>query len=471
MTSENGVDDYASVGHPRRWAILAVMCLSIILTGLDTLIVTIALPSIENQLGTSPVQLQWVVAAYSLAFAAPLLFAGAMIDRFGRRRGFILGLVVFLIGSCAAASAWSPAALISSRAVMGLGAASIMPATLSLIRHVFPAGERAKAMGIWVGMSSLGIPLGPIVGGALLEHFWWGSVFLINIPVVLIAIVAGRIIIPESRGVRAGGLDVVGLVLSFAGPLLIVFGIIQAPEWRLLSPAVLGSIVVGAILFAAFILWERRTSRPMLSRAVFEDRRFGGPLVTIATVFFCVFGGLFIVTQYLQFSLGYSPLEAGLHMLAICTAVLAAPIVPRLVQRFGLGPVSMFGPLLVAASMAVLAVGDSPSSTQVLIALGLMGLGIGFGAPPSVDSILAATPAEQSGAGSAVADVAMQFGGAFGIAIMGSAAAAATSDGMSAATTIGAAVGVVGAVVVVIVVPRTRGSVPAAPAGEQLVKA
>jgi MFS family permease len=197
----------------------------------------------------------------------------------------------------------------------------------------------------------------------------------------------------------------------------------------------------------------------MLSHAVFSDRRFGGPLVTIATVFFGVFGALFLVTQHLQLTLGYSPLAAGLHMLPMCTVVLIAPLAPQLVQRFGLGPVSMFGPLLVGASMMVLALGGSPSGTRVLVALALLGMGIGFGAPASVDSILAATPAEQSGTGSAVADVAMQFGGALGIAILGSLAATAT-DGLGTAMTVGAIVAVVGAVVVLTVLPRIPAAVP-----------
>ncbi|MFJ4210487.1 MFS transporter [Paenarthrobacter sp. NPDC089675] len=432
------------------------MCLALVLTGLDTLIVTIAVPSIQTQLGATPSQLQWVVAAYSLAFAAPLLFAGAMIDRFGSRRGFLFGLTVFLAGSGLAAFAGDPAALILARACMGLGGAFIMPATLAIIRQVFPEDERAKAVGIWVGISSLGIPLGPIIGGALLENLWWGSVFLINIPVIAVAIVGCLVLIPESQTAQKESLDFAGLALSIAGPSLVVFAIIQAPEWGLLSPATLALIVVGAALFAAFIIWERRSSRPMLSRAVFSDRSFGAPLITIFTIFFGVFGGLFVVTQYLQFALGYSPLVAGLHMLAICTAVLAAPVVPRLVERFGLGPVSMFGPLLVGASMLVLAFGSSPSTPQVLIALALLGLGIGLGAPPSVNSILRAMPDDETGAGSAVADVAMQFGGALGIAILGSATTSTTTVGAAPAMIVGATVGVVGAFVVLLVVPRNH---------------
>lgn len=445
--------------HPRRWQILAVMCLALVVTGLDTLIVTMALPSIKTELGATSRQLQWVGDAYSLAFAAPILFAGALADRFGRRRGFLTGMVVFLACSTAAVLAGSPAALITARVGMGLGAALIMPSTLSLIRHVFPPEERAKAMGIWVGVASLGVPLGPLVGGFLLEHFWWGSVFLINVPIISVAIVGCLVLVPESRNAEHAGLDVGGLLLSVVGALLLVVGIIEAPAWGWTSVRTLVSVVVGAVVLVAFVLWERRVRHPMLSHAVFRDRLFGGPLVTISTVFFGVFGVLFLVTQYLQLTLGYSPLLAGVHMLPMCTAIFVAPLAPRLVQRFGLGPVSMFGPLLVAASMVALAVGDSPSGTRVLIALGLLGMGIGFGAPPSVDSILAATPAEQSAAGSAVADVALQFGGALGIAIMGSVATTASTGGMATALAIGATVPGVGAIIALNVLPRTRARV------------
>jgi EmrB/QacA subfamily drug resistance transporter len=450
----------AATPHPRRWVILAVMCLALVVTGLDTLIVTMAVPSIKTQLGATPGQLQWVADAYSLAFAAPILFAGALADRFGRRLGFLVGMVIFLAGSIAAVLAGSPEALIAARVGMGLGAALIMPSTLSLIRHVFPPEERAKAMGIWVGVASLGVPLGPLVGGLLLENFWWGSVFLINVPIILVAIVGALLLIPESRNENHEGLDIGGLLLSVVGALLLVDGIIEAPAHGWSSARTLAFVVVGAATLAAFILWERRAPHPMLSHAVFRDRRFGGPLVTISTVFFGVFGALFLLTQYLQLTLGYSPLIAGVHMLPMCTAVLVAPQAPLLVQRFGLGRISMLGPLLVAACMATLAIGGSPSGTRVLIALGLLGMGIGFGAPPSVDSILAATPAEQSGAGSAIADVAMQFGGALGIAILGSVAATATTDGLSTAMTIGAIVAAVGAVTVLTVLPRNSAAAP-----------
>ncbi len=431
--------------YPHRWKMLAVMCLALIITSLDTLIVTVALPSIERDLNAGLQQLQWVVAAYSLAFSAPLLFAGGLADKFGRRRSFLFGLIVLLGGSLVAALSGDIGTLIGGRILMGIGAAFIMPSTLSLIRHVFPANERAKAVGIWVAMGSVGVPFGPIVGGILLESFSWGSVFLVNVPLVAVAILGCMTLIPESKTDARSPLDLTGLTLSVLGPLALVYGIIEAPVRGWDNALTISLILGGLVLIAGFLLWERRAAHPMLSAEVFRNRYFGAPLITIASVFFGVFGGLFLVTQHLQFTLGYEPLRAGLHMLAMCSVVLVAPMSPKLVERLGLGTVGSLGPVLVAAGLGVLALGDEPGSLQVLISLALLGMGIGFGAPASVESILAATPENQTGAGSAVADVALQFGGALGIAILGS-AAATTTDGRIAELGIPALVGAVFAI-------------------------
>lgn len=448
--------------HPRRWTILGFMCLALVVTGLDTLIVSVAIPSIEQDLGATTDQLQWVIAAYSLAFAAPLLFAGGVADRFGRRRSFVIGMVVILIGSVFAAFAGSAGMLIGARVVMGLGAAFIMPSTLALIRDIFPQEERAKALGIWVGMSSLGIPLGPIVGGLLLKAFPWGSVFLINVPLIVVALIACLVLVPESKSLTRTRLDYVGLVLSILGPALLIYGIISAPTNGWASGVTIAFFVAGLALTLGFVLWERRTTAPMLAPAVFNDRRFGGPLLTIATVFFGVFGGLFLVTQHLQLTLKLDPLLAGLHMLAMCSAVFVAPLAPRLVEKLGLAPISTLAPIMIAVGMVLLATSPSPTSLQVIFALAALGLGVGFGAPTSVNSIMEATPADQSGAGSAVADVAMQLGGALGIALMGSiGAATATASvptGITGASWVGAIVAIAGAIAIFLVLPKNRTS-------------
>lgn len=438
------------------------MCLALIVTGLDTLIVSVAIPSIETDLGASAAQLQWVIAAYSLAFAAPLLFAGGLADRFGRRQMFVFGMIVILGGSILAAVSGTAELLIGSRVIMGVGAAFIMPSTLALLRDIFPDAERAKALGIWVGMSSLGIPLGPIVGGLLLRVFPWGSVFLVNVPLILIALIGSLILIPESKSSSKAGLDYLGLLMSVGGPALLVYGVISAPEQGWASIPTLLVLAGGLIITGAFVAWERVAPAPMLSPAVFSDRRFGAPMITIATVFFGVFGGLFLITQHLQLTMGLDPLLAGLHMLAMCSAVLVAPLAPRLVEKLGIAPVSTLAAVMIATGMVLLASSPEPTSLQVILALVSYGLGVGFGAPISVNSIIDATPRDQSGAGSAVADVAMQLGGALGIALMGSVAiATATADrpiGLSGAAWAGAAVAIVGAIVIFSVLPKNGSS-------------
>ena len=447
--------------YPHRWKMLTIMCLALVITSLDTLIITVALPSIERDLSASLQQLQWVVAAYSLAFSAPLLFAGGLADKFGRRRSFIFGLIVLLIGSFAAALATTIEFLIASRAVMGIGGAFIMPSTLSLIRHVFPPQERAKAIGTWVAMGSIGVPFGPIIGGFLLETFSWSAIFFINVPLGAIALIGCMALIPESRSEVESPMDIAGLTLSMLGPFALVYGIIEAPVRGWFDPLTLIIILSGIALVAGFIAWERRAPYPMLDSVVFQDRNFGGPLITIGSVFFGVFGGLFIITQHLQFSLGLEPLSAGFHMLAMCAVVLVAPISPKLVEQFGLGAVTSLGPAMVGIGFLVLIPGEQPGSLQVLLSLTLMGIGIGFGAPASVDSIMVATPEDQTGAGSAVADVAMQFGGALGIAILGSASAlslAGQTNGMSAPAIVGAIFVVFGAIAVRLIFPRGSNS-------------
>ncbi|MFV0912310.1 MFS transporter [Rothia dentocariosa] len=454
--------------HPKRWAILGFMCLALVVTGLDSLIVAVAIPSMETGLQATGEQLQWVVAAYSLAFAAPLLFFGGLADRIGHKLSFLAGMFILLLGSILAAFSINAEVLIFSRVIMGLGSAFIMPSTLALIRDIFPDHERAKALGIWVGMSSLGIPLGPIVGGLLLKSFSWGSIFLINVPIIAVAFLACLMLAPESSKKHSSRLDFFGLILSIFGPALLVYGIIAAPEAGWTSGLTLTLLIAGVVLSLIFIVWERRSASPMLSHEVFRNRRFGGPLLTISSVFFGVFGGLFIMTQHLQFVLGLDPFISGLHMLAMCSAVLVAPISPKLVEKFGLGPVSATGPLMVALGMVLLAISPSPKSGQVVVALFTFGLGVGFGAPASVNSIIESTPKKQTGAGSAVADVAMQLGGALGIALMGSigiaTATAQSPRGVAAACWVGAAVGLLGAVAVFTVLPKTG-----APAVERAV--
>lgn len=410
----------SQIAERRRWSILGVMCLALVVASLDSLVITMTIPSLSVHLGATTSQLQWSVDAYALAFASTLIFMGAIADRYGRKLMFIVGMALFGMSSAMAAFAGNMEILILARTFMGLGGALIMPSTLAILKYVFPSEERPKAMGIWVGVSSLGIPLGPLIGGFLLSLFWWGSVFLLNVPIIAVAIIGATILIPESKNPNHPGLDLLGLFVSVLGSLFVVDAIIEAPTRGWLSLWTISLFLIGVIAILWFLRRDSRADFPVLGEAAFHDRRFYAPLVTIGSLFFTVFGSLFLLTIRMQSELSMSPISAGLHILPLCIAALIAPIAPRLVLRYGLGRVSVIGPLFSMLSMIVLMTTSSPDSFVIVSAMAILGVGIGIGAPTSVDAILEATPEEQSGAGSAVADVAMQGGGALGIAVMGS---------------------------------------------------
>ncbi|MEU5955045.1 DHA2 family efflux MFS transporter permease subunit [Streptomyces sp. NPDC047525] len=409
-----------STVHRRRWQILAVLCLSLVLIGLDNLILNLALPKIQTSLGSTGTELQWIVDSYTLAFGGLLLLCGTLADRFGRKRLLLIGLLLFMGFSVAAAFADGSTALIVLRAAMGIGAAMIMPATLSIIKDVFPPEEQAKAIGIWAGTAALGVPLGPVVGGLLLEHFWWGSVFLINAPVVIVAFVVGLKLIPESRNEKHPGLDLLGALLSVLGLVALVYGLVEASRNGWSDPVTLGSLGGGVLLLVAFVLWERHTPHPMLMPELFRDSRFGGAAAAITAISFGMYGALFVLTQYLQFVLSYEPLGAGLRLLPIATMIVAAPLAPKLVERVGLKWVVVAGLVLITGSLALTAGAGIASEGRVLASLALFGFGMGLGMPAAADAMLSAAPSGQAGAGSAVTDAAMQVGGALGIAVVGS---------------------------------------------------
>lgn len=408
-------------GHPRRWAILGVLCLSLVVIGLDNTILNVALPTLVRDLGATASQLQWMVDAYVLVFAGLLLTMGAFGDRFGRKRGLAIGLAIFGIGSIGAAYSTSPDLLIAARSVMGVGGALIMPSTLSILTDVFPAHERGRAIGAWAAVSGLGIVLGPVIGGWLLEQFWWGSVFLVNIPIVIVALALGRRLIPESKDPAATPLDLVGAVLSIMTLVTFVYAIIEAPDagWTARSTLLLGAL--GVVLAVLFLLWERRTPEPMLRIEFFEDPRFSAASGAITLVFFALFGTIFMVTQYLQFVLGYTPLEAGFRSMPVATLMIAAPIAVRLVEKIGSKIVVSTGLVIVAGSLASLAALNSGSGYAPLgWALAAIGLGMGTTMAPATDSIMGSLPLAKAGVGSAMNDTTRQVGGALGVAVLGS---------------------------------------------------
>ena len=345
---------------PRRWWILAVLSMSLLVLGLDNTILNVALPTIERDLDASSGQLQWIVDSYLLVFAGLLLTMGSLGDRFGRRRALATGLLVFGAGSAASALASGAEALIASRGLMGVGGALMMPATLSILTNVFPPQERAKAIGIWAAVSGLGVAIGPTAGGLLLEHFDWGAVFLVNLPVVALALLAGRALIPESRDPDAPRLDVPGAVLSVAGLTALVYGIIDAPATGWTAAPTLAVFGAAAVLLVAFVWWELRSSHPMLDVRLFADRRFSAASGALTFAFFSLFGSIFFLTQHLQGVLGFSALEAGVRLLPVAGGlIIAAPASARLTERFGARMTVTAGMTGVAAGLSLMLLADA----------------------------------------------------------------------------------------------------------------
>jgi EmrB/QacA subfamily drug resistance transporter len=410
-------------GVPRRWLALGVLCASLLAIVVDNTIVNVALPTLARDLGADIGDLQWVVDAYTLVFAGLLLLAGALGDRFGRRRMLLIGLAVFGAASTWAAYSGSVAALIAARAVMGAGAALIMPATLSLLVSVFKdTRERSTAVGIWAATAGLGVALGPVIGGYLLDHFWWGSIFIVNVPLVAIAIVAGHRLIPESRDPVARPVDWIGAGLSSVGLVALVWAVIEAPSKDWTSTPVIGAGGIAITALIAFVLWQRRTDEPLLDVRLFSNARFTAASSTIMVLFFALFGFLFLSTQYLQFVLGYSPLGAGVRALPYAGAMIVFAVgSSTLVARLGTKRVVTVGMLLFAAGLAVAATVSTGSGYGLLaVAMVLMGAGMGLAGAPATESIMGSLPPERANIGSAVNDTTRELGGALGVAIVGS---------------------------------------------------
>lgn len=414
--------------YRRRWLTLLVLCISLIVITLDNTILNVAIPTLahpisQGGLGATASQLQWIVDAYVLVFAGLLLTAGSLGDRFGRYRCLAGGLAMFGVGSALSATVSSADALIATRAVMGIGGAFIMPATLSIITNVFTDPvERGKAIGVWAGVSALGIGLGPITGGVLLEHFWWGSVFIVNVPIVIAGLVLGFLFVPESSDPSHGALDPVGALLSIVALGSILWAVIEAPSHGWTAPTILAGFAVGVLVLALFFVWEIRSSHPMLDMDFFKDPRFSAASGAITLVFLSLFGTLFLLTQYLQSVLGYSTVRAGAVLLPqAATLMVFAPMSSIWVQRFGNKKVVTVGLILVTTSFVLFTTLQPNSAAIHVIALTmLMGLGMANVMAPCTDSIMGSLPRAKAGVGSAVNDTTRQMGGAVGVAVFGS---------------------------------------------------
>lgn len=408
--------------HARRWAILAVLALSLVVIGLDNTVLNVAIPTLQRTFDASAAELQWMVDAYVLVFAGLLLTMGALGDRFGRARALQVGLVLFGAASIAGALSTEASHVIAARAVMGIGGALIMPSTLSIISNVFAREERGKAIAIWAGVSGLGIGLGPIVGGALIENFSWTAVFLLNVPVVLIALIAGGLLVPESRDPSKPPLDFAGAALSIGAVGALVYGIIEAPSAGWTDALTLVAFGLAVLLGVAFAVREVRTSAPMLDLALLRRPRFSAGAAAIAVTFFAMFAMIFGLTQYFQFVLGKSAFEAGVLMLALALGIpIGANLSVRLVARFGTRTVLMGAMALVAAGLLLVSTWDAATPDWV-IGLTLFGLAVSIAnvMAPSTEAVMGAVPEEKAGVGSATNDLVRQLGGALGVAIVGS---------------------------------------------------
>ncbi|TCC25226.1 MFS transporter [Kribbella speibonae] len=406
--------------HPRRWLILIVLCLSTMVLVLDNGVLNVAIPVLTEDLGASAQEIQWIVASYILVFAGLLLTAGSLSDRYGRKKVMIAGLAIFGAASLLATYAGTPEMLIAGRVLMGVGGAVVMPSTLSVLITVFDDDERRKAMSIWSSVLMVGLIGGPVLGGALIAKFWWGSVFLINVPVAVIAIIAAVILMPESKGPWRKP-DPIGALLSMVGLVALVWVIIDLPEHGLSWP--MAAVAVAGLTL--FVAWELRTPVPMVPLALFRDRNFSGGSLSLVLLQIANGGLILALTQYLQFVLGFSPTKAGLAMAPMAVAViLVNGVGATLGQKIGNRPMTVAGLVVLAGGFWVMSTLSADDGFgMVALALGVFGVGAGLAQPAATAALMGAVPHEHAGVGSALNDTVQQAGAALGIAILGSALA------------------------------------------------
>lgn len=407
--------------NPRRWWILIVLCLSTLVLTVDSMMLTVAVPSMAEDLGASARDTQWILDSYILVFAGLLLTSGSLGDRFGRRRVMLLGLLLFGAASLAATLCTSPGEVIAVRVAMGVGGALIMPSTLSILITVFDEDERGKAMAAWGSVSMLGLVGSPVLGGVLIDHFSWQSIFYINVPIVVLALVAGVLLMPESKAPWQKA-DPLGAVLSAAGMTALVWWIIELPPHGALGGGQTVALAVAVGALAGFVVWENVTAVPMVPLVLFKHRNFSGGSLSLALVQIGNGGLLLVLTQYLQFVLGYSPIKAGLAFLPLAVAALVGNGAGvKLAAAIGNRFVILAGMLVMVACFGLLTTVDADSGFTVpAVALGLLGLGAGMAMPAAVGALMGTIPADKAGVGSALNDTVQQAGTALGIAILGS---------------------------------------------------
>ncbi|MFD3740344.1 MFS transporter [Streptomyces sp. NPDC058629] len=414
--------DLAPHGHPQRWLILGVICLAQLTVLLDNTVLNVAIPSLTTELDASTADVQWMINAYSLVQSGLLLTAGSSADRYGRKKMLVVGLALFGIGSLAAGLAQSSGQLIAARAGMGVGGALLITTTLAVVVQIFDDSERVKAIGLWSTVNSLGFAAGPLVGGVVLDHFWWGAIFLINIPVAVIGLVAVVRLVPEFKNPRGERPDLLGALLSTVGMTALVFAIISGPEHGWTSGRVLLMAFFGVTVLAGFVLWELHIPHPMLDMHFFRNQKFIGAVAGAVLVAFGMGGSLFLLTQHLQFVLGYGPLEAGLRTAPMALTVVALNLTglgARLVPRMGTPATIAAGMSCLAAGLAAIAVLGRDGYTGMLLGLVVMGAGIALAMPAMANAIMSAIPPEKAGVGAGVNGTLAEFGYGLGVAVLG----------------------------------------------------
>jgi EmrB/QacA subfamily drug resistance transporter len=468
----------ADLAFDRRWWTLAVLCLSLLIVFVGNSSLNVAIPTLSRDLHASQSQLQWVVAVYSLVFAGLLFSTGALGDRFGRKGALQLGLLLFLVGAALASESTGMGQLIACRAIMGVAGALIMPSTLSLIINVFPAHERPKAIAIWASVTGAAGAFGPVASGVLLGHFWYGSIFLINVPVIAVALIAGKFLVPKSRDPEESQFDPIGAVLSIVGIVALVYGLIEAPDKGWMSLGTLLAFAVAIVVLSLFVAWELHTPEPMLDMHFFRVPAFSTGTGGMILVFVAMYGVMFLITQYFQEILGYSPLSAALRLMPIAAIMMVvAPMTPKLCVRFGAHRTVAFGMLAIGTGLFLL-VGLTSHTAYAYVVMCLVPLttGIALSMSPMTASIMSAVPTRRAGAGSAMNDATRELGAALGIAVLGSVAASRYASsvapalrGLSPADQSSARTSIAGALHVASTLPSAAGSALASSASQAFI--
>ncbi|MGQ4431039.1 MFS transporter [Streptomyces sp. SAS_260] len=438
----NSPGPQALQGHPQRWIVLGVICLAQLTVLLDNTVLNVAIPSLTRELDASTADIQWMINAYSLVQSGLLLTAGSAADRYGRKKMLTAGLVLFGAGSLTAGLAQSTGQLIAARAGMGVGGALLITTTLAVVMQIFAPEEQPRAIGIWAAVNALGFATGPLLGGFMLNHFWWGAIFLINLPVAALALTAAVVLVPESKNPRGDRPDLLGALLSTVGMAALVYAIISGPAHGWTSGRVLLTAAVAVVVLGAFAYWENRVPYPMLDLGFFRDRRFTGAVTGVVLITFGMAGSLFLLTQHLQFVLGYGPLEAGVRTAPLALAIVAlnfSGLAAKWTARLGAPSAIGLGMVLMSAGLVSIAVLAAGGYAGTLLGLVLIGAGAALANPAMAHAIMSAIPPEKAGVGAGINGTLGEFGNGLGVTVLGAVlssrfAAVSLPVGLAAAT-------------------------------------